>query len=347
MSAARRHAGGFILVTTLWALVALAVLAAYIDGVVASDIERAVEAKRSLRAELERRNTEATLIYLLVTGRMNHLGLILEDEQRFADFLAESEPLPARGDGELRVTGEVYAGLGAARFSILDEGALISVNSPHSRRFAALLEHMGVSASNAAQIAARVEDYIDTDDALSLNGAERHDYWQEGKPPPLNWIMTSPLELKKVLGLDELITPAQWRRLRPLLTMRPAFGYNFNTMKPEVLAALLGLDERAIRKVLEVREVRSISRLNQIAALSGKHLDIDSTELKMFPSHFLRIAIWHEGEGSRSLTGVALTPFGDSAPWRKDYRYAELMPTGDGSITPRESPLDVATALFH
>ena len=58
--------------TTLWALVALAVLAAYIDGVVASDIERAVEAKRSLRAELERRDTEATLIYLLVTGRMNH-----------------------------------------------------------------------------------------------------------------------------------------------------------------------------------------------------------------------------------------------------------------------------------
>ena len=41
MNALRRGPEGFILVATLWVLAALAVLAAYIDGVVAVDVERA------------------------------------------------------------------------------------------------------------------------------------------------------------------------------------------------------------------------------------------------------------------------------------------------------------------
>ena len=347
MRTVRRDAEGFILVATLWVLAALAVLAAYIDGVVATDIERAVMAKRSLQSELDRRNTEATLIYRLVTGRMNHRGLILEEEQRFSNSLPDGEDLPDHGDGELWVTEEVYAGLGGARFSIQDEGGLASVYAPSSPPFAALLEHVGVAASDIERIVARVEDYIDTDSDLTLNGAEHYDYRQRGMPPPLNWIMASPLELRKVLGVDELITPTQWRRLRPLLTMQPAFGYNFNTMPPELLAAVLGLDERAIRSVLEEREKGPLMRLTRIAMLSGKHLDIDSMELRVFPSRFLRISIWHGGGASRILAGVRLTPFGDSAPWRKDYRYSESTTTADDSRTPREPSPEIATALFQ
>ena len=347
MNAARQDAGGFVLMTTLWALAALSALALYIDSVVVSDLEHVIEARRSLAAELERRDTETTLIYLFATGRMNHRGLILEEAQRFTHALSDNERLPERGDGELRVTGEIYAGLGAARFSIQDEGALISVNAPRAPWFATLLGNAGIAASDVAQIVARVEDYIDADDALNLNGAERYDYRQSGKPPPLNWIMASPLELKKVLGVDELISPDQWRRLQPLLTLPAVFGYNFNTMKPSAMAALFGFDERTIRGVLEERGKQPISRLSQIAMLSGKHLEIDSLDLRTLPSRFLRIAVWHEGGGSRSLAGIALTPFGDAAPWRKDYRYAELMAAQDGLGTPRGSPLEAATALFQ
>ena len=133
MKAARRDAGGFVLVTVLWAVAALAVLAGYIDGVVTSDLEHVIAAKRSLAAELERRNTETTLIYLFATGRMNHLGLILEEEQRFTGSLRENERLPDRGDGELRMTGDIYAGLGGARFSIQDEGRSRSRSTHRAR----------------------------------------------------------------------------------------------------------------------------------------------------------------------------------------------------------------------
>ena len=347
MRFARRSAEGFVLVATLWAVAALAVLAAYLDGVVASEVERAVMAKRSLQSELHRRSTEATLIYLFTTGRMNHRGLVLEEEQRFSDALPEGDHLPDDGDGALGMAGEVYLGLGDSRFSVQDEGGLASVNAPGSPLFVALLEHKGIAASDIERVVARIEDYIDTDSDVTLNGAERHDYRQEGAPPPPNWIMSSPVELKKVLGINEIVAPAQWRRLRPLLTVRPVFGYNFNTMRPEILAAVLGLDEQGIRRVLDERQERRISRLTQIAMLSGKHLDIDEMEVRTLPSRFLRLTTWHEGGGSRILTGIALTPLGGSAPWRKDYRYSEPISASHDSRTYRETPLAVATALLQ
>ena len=344
---ARRSSGGFILAATLWALAALALLAAYVADVVEADVDRAILARRSLESELERRGTENTLIYLFATGRMNYRGLILEEEQRFSDGLSDDESLPDHGDGELRTSGVVYAGLGGARFSLQDEGGLASVNVPRFRLFRAALAHVGVAADDVERIVARVEDYVDTDGDLTLNGAEAHDYRENGMPPPLDWIMSSPPELKRVLGVGELLTPAQWRRLRPLLTVRPVLGYNFNMMRPEILAALLDLDERGIQGVLEEREKQSISRLSQIAMLSGRHLDVDPTELRELPSRFVRISVWHEGDASRTLAGVALTPFGESAPWRKDYRYSEAMTVHDDSVTPGEPPLQAATTLFR
>ena len=347
LPSAPRNVKGFVLVATLWALAALAVLAAYIDGVVASDLRHAFEARQSLQAELDRRSTSATLVYLLATGRMNHRALILEREQRFSNSLPEDEFLPDHGDGEILVTGAAYAASGGIRFAVQDEGGLVSVNAPEFPLFAALLEHAGATPSEAERIVARVEDYIDSDHTLILNGAERHDYREMGEPPPLNWIMSSPRELRNVLGVDELLGPEQWKRLRPLLTMRPVYSYNFNTMHPEILAVLLGLDEQGLQGVLEERENGLLWRLSRIAMLSGKHLDIDDTEVRLLPTPFMRISVWHESEGSSVLTGLTLTPFSDSTPWRKDYRYSELIASSGASGTLRETPRAVSTALLQ
>ena len=76
-------ARGFILVATLWTLAALAVVAGYVANVVESDVERAIATRHALQDELDRRSTEATLLYLLATTRMSHRGAILETPQRF------------------------------------------------------------------------------------------------------------------------------------------------------------------------------------------------------------------------------------------------------------------------
>ena len=129
--------------------------------------------------------------------------------------------------------------------------------------------------------------------------------------------------------------------------MRPVYSYNFNTMQSEILTMLLGLDERGLQAVLEEREKGPLFRLSRLALLSGKHLDLDEMQLRISPTGFMRVAVWHESEGSRILTGLALTPFGDSAPWRKDYRYSELIASSGVSGTPRETPRAVSTALLQ
>ena len=370
---APRSNGGFVLIATLWTLAAMAVLAAYIDGVASADIERAAAAKAALEGELARRSTEATLAYLLATGRMNHRGLMLESEQSFSD--AEGNRGPDRSVGVIALAGETYAGLGGTRFSIQDENGLVSVNFPRSANFAAALAYAGVASADIARIVPRVEDYVDMDDDLSLSGAEGFDYDNAASPPPggaatayqtsvisrarhwapsvsltadtrrvartgatigsgkasdlrfpnpSNWTMATPLELRRVLGVGDLIAPDQWRRLLPMLTMRQTSGHNFNTMRPDVLTAVLELNEGAVANIIAERAERSVASLNRVAMLTGTHVDIDPMDVIQLPSRFLRVSIWHNASGLRSVAGMALTPFGD-APWRIDYRYTEPM----------------------
>ena len=363
---------GFVLIATLWTLVAMAVLAAYIDGVASADMERAAAAKSALERELARHSTEATLAYLLSTGRMNHRGLMLEAEQSFTDL--EGTRGPDRSVGVIAVSGETYAGPGGTRFSLQDENGLVSVNFPRTAQFAAALSYAGIAPADIDRIVPRAEDYIDMDDDLSLSGAERFDYDRATPAPagsaasssqtdarsrvrdrdrapgasnawgpdltvagagpvsaaslqfpvPSNWSMVTPLELKRVLGIDHLIASDQWRRLLPMLTMRQTYGYNFNTMRPDVLAAVLELNQGAVDNLLAERAQRPLARLNQINMLTGTLVDIDPADLARWPSRFVRISIWHNAAGLRSLAGMALTPFGE-APWRIDYRYTEPM----------------------
>ena len=337
----RRRSEGFVLIVVLWALAALALLASYVDGVATSHVERARLAKREIERALDRRSTEATVTYLLTTGRMNYRGLILETPQRFSDALPEDAHLPDRGEGELFVEGQVYTGLGDIRFAVQDESGLASVNSPRVPLFAAVLRRVGVAPSDVVRLVARVEDYIDMDRTLRMDGAEAGLYRARGEPPPRNWIMASPLEMQNVLGAADVITGAQWRRLLPLLSMRQSVGYNFNTMHPEVLAAFLDLDLPGVQPLLDARAEQTIARPSFIAMQTGKYLDIDPSDVREIPSRFLRISLWSAGEGVRTLTGIELTPFSDTAPWRTDYRYDEPAPEHD-----TRPPHTVATPLL-
>ena len=335
-----RAAGGFILVATLWVLASLTVLAAYIDSVTASDIDRTLRARQALAQELDRRGTEATVIYHLATGRMGYRGLIVEREQRFTNNLPDGVTLPQTADGEITVTNDVYAGLGNTLFSVQDELGLASVNSPRSPVFRAILLGVGIPRQNVALIVARMADYVDVDATLSLNGAERFEYEARGLFPPPNWIMASPLETRRVLGVGELITPEQWQRLAPILSMRQAIGYNFNVMPPAVLSAVVGLPESAMLPVVEARREVPIWSLNRLAMLTGIHLDIDEMSVVSYPSEYMRISTWNPNAGAMHRTGIQLSPFGERAPWRKDYAYTEPVPVAPVLVAVEDQDAD-------
>lgn len=328
---------GFVLAATLWAIAALAVAGAYVNQVVQDDVRRGLAIKARLQDDLDRRATQATLLYLIATGRTSHRGLVLETPQRFTDD--PTRPVPGRGDGELTYSGEAYAGLGRMRFSIQEESGLVSVNAPRDPKFHAAVRGVGVSAAALRWIIPRVQDYTDLDERLTLDGAERHDYHRRQAPPPANWMMAGPAEFRKVLGVEALLGPGQWRTLRRLLTTRGSTGYNFNTMHPVVLQALLGVGAEAVARVLQAREDAPIRTLQDVATLTGVFPAVDAELVRARPSPYLRISVWAEGAAMRSITGISLTPAARTKPWRKEYRYWGFVDDAEGTPRVPATPL--------
>ena len=332
LSSRPRHAAGFVLVAVLWALAALALLASYVDGVVGAEVERARLARAALQQELDQRATEATVLFLLATEQQNHRAVLLTAGDGASAFARQ--PL-----GELGVAGQAYAGLGDTVFSVQDEGGLISVNLPGEPALAALLRQAGVPRQQVARAVARLRDYVDVDEALSLGGAERFEYQRRDLPPPLNHHLPAPLGMSRVLGVADAVDVRQWRQLLPVLTPRLPLGYNFNTMRPEALAALLGLEQAAVAPLVAARNERSIASLADVAALTGAWPDMDPALVSAVPSNSLRLGFWRRGAGRRAVVGITLTPGGVDAPWRKEYRYFEPMAWGTAVLAAPATPL--------
>ena len=328
-------AAGFILAATLWALVALTVAAAYINAVTETNIDTAQRTKLMLQAELDRRSTEATLLYLLATNRMSPRSLLIENEQRFSDI---DTILDDEADGELNLAGTRYAGLGDTAFSIQDENGLISVNTPRDPLFGVMMTSVGVSAPDLARLIPRVDDYIDLDDRLSLDGAETKAYRDAQLPPPSNWFLWTPMELNRVLGAASLIDPGQWRRLRNMATPRHLLSVNFNTMPEDVVATVFGVEREALDEFFRERAENRIASMDQLFELTGRRPPVDSGLLAVMPSQFLRITTWSRAGGARAIVGITLTPASLIEPWRTEYRYSEPVDHAK-PIEPTEMPL--------
>ncbi|MCY4342595.1 MAG: type II secretion system protein GspK [Gammaproteobacteria bacterium] len=324
---------------TLWILAALAVLAAYVNAVAEANVAQATGIKRAIDEDLALRSAEATLLYLLATNRMNHRGLLLEAEQRFAEL--SPDDLPPVGDGEFWMNGSVYQGLDGIRFAAQDEYGLVSINRPEAPPFAALLRWVGVGLADRSRFVGRIKDYVDTDHELTLGGAERLAYRRAGRMPPANWIMATPVEMQRVLGVDGMLAAPQQRALLPLLTSRPLAGYNFNTMPLEVAAAVLEVDREAAKAVVDQRLVQPVWRSLQLRELTGSAVDVPDDQILRLPSSFVRLMLWRPGRGGRWLVGLEMTPYGESAPWRRDYQYWEPVAGHDAEEPPR-----LATALL-
>ena len=96
-------------------------------------------------------------------------------------------------------------------------------------------------------------------------------------------------------------------------------------------------DRAAVNSILAERAERAVSSLNHVAMLTGTHVDINPEDVRGLPSRFLRVSIWHNASGLRSIAGMVLTPYGD-APWRIDYRYTEPMTEPQEPAAPAGSP---------
>ena len=215
---------GLALVTVLWVLMLLSLVAASFMATTRTEINLT-------RNLIENAKAEALAdagVYRAVYG------------------LNENDP-----SNPWRVDGTVYAwvyGGGEIRVSVQDEGGKIDLNAASDELLRALLltaewagpdgEVTDLDEAEADSLVDAIRDFIDEDDLRRLNGAEDEDYEAAG----LSWdakdaAFEAVEELQQVLGM----TPAIYAAVSPALTvysgMKAPHGA---TAPPQVEAALLG-----------------------------------------------------------------------------------------------------------
>lgn len=219
---------GIALVTVLWALAFLSILA--LSLVVAGRGETRIG--RNLADGARARALADAGVYRAVSALTD-----LDRNQRW------------RGDGR------VYSfklGEGEVRIAVQDEAGKVDINAASNALLQALALSAGVTPDQAQAIADAIEDWRDTDDLRRANGAESEDYRTAGKSyGPTNRRFENVEELQLVLG----VTQPVYERLAERVTVYSGQpGIDPMSAPPQVLGILPGLDEASVARLISLRE---------------------------------------------------------------------------------------------
>lgn len=336
---------GFILVTTLWILAILTMVAGFFSLWTQKTVEIAQTMQADMQGEIDMYNTQSTIIYLLVTQRFTIAGLTVPQTPKQMNKtreVIEYDSVAPRG-GEIAVDDRAYFGIGKAYFALQDKRGLIGINFAAQNILYRLLSLLGVKTELQAPLIAKLEDYVDIDDLHRLNGAEAYHYEKRGLPPPPNRFLMTPMECQNILDWAE--QSGLWKNNQfGQLTNVILAGYpNFNTAPSLVLQAAYNMNATSAERIIQRRKTKPFSSLSIINYVAGIHLNLDSFDLNFFPSSSLRLTLWYEG--ARRMRQIHLhLPLNveDKKPWRIDYTLElELLPTYSQS-----SPLHAQTSFF-
>lgn len=133
-----------------------------------------------------------------------------------------------------------------------DESGKIDINAADPQQLEQLFQSVGGLDQNKAQeLAARVQDWRDPDDLVTVNGAEESDYKQAGLAyGPANGPFATVGELQQVLGMNYDL----FRKLEPAITVYSGRGSPNPMYAPEqALMAMPGMTADMARNLIDMR----------------------------------------------------------------------------------------------
>jgi general secretion pathway protein K len=215
---------GFALVTVLWVLGILAMLAAEFAA-----------AARTTRIAAGNARTDARVIWAARAGLARATELL---DRKVARNLAGYD-LAARGDTALPEIAYELDGAAVRAFA-LDARARVNVNRADAPTLARLFEVTGLPSAAADSLANAILDWRDRDDFRRPRGAEAAEY-RTLRPPvvPRNAPFAEIEELRTVWGMS----PDRYARLSPYLTVAGDGRVSVNSASIAVLQTLPGMDE--------------------------------------------------------------------------------------------------------
>jgi len=232
MSNERKHAGGegSVLILTLWVLIFLAALALAVGGHVSSSIQAARKIKSRVGCYYLARGGAERAIFESKSNT-NAWDSMDQSWSRGEDQFKDV----AMGNGSYSVYytyASSFAGI-TTNYGMYDEERKININKAPEVLLKSVMKNIGeLDSMSAADLAAAIVDWRDTDDTMLTGGAENSYYAALSAPYPChNGDFQSLHELLLVKGM----TMDLFLKLKPYLTIYGTGKVNINTADGVVL----------------------------------------------------------------------------------------------------------------
>jgi len=151
---------------------------------VLSALDHALAHREEAVAKRQMAETDAVAMYLLATRPLSMRGLELLLGEQLRSRAGTSVLEPAQpAESYLRLDDHPYR-LGDAVLRFQDARGLINLNLGSDYDLYALLGVFGFEAAARGPLIAKLQDYVDADSLVRLNGAETPEYEEAGREPP-------------------------------------------------------------------------------------------------------------------------------------------------------------------
>ena len=334
-SAGRTAAQGFALVAALWRVAFLALAATALALWVGRTTEEARLLRQRVTEETALVDAKAGVLLAFLLQPMSGRGLEVSSSLanlRQAIQLAMSQPFNTntRSEDVIALDDRPYRLGETIEIRIQDARGLINLNLATRDELMRLLARLGVAQDRLDPLVAKLQDFVDLDDLVRLNGAEREDYVRDGQPPPPNALLRTAWESRRVLGWGA--EPSLWRMdgLAEVAAASTAIGYNLNTAPRIVLEVAAGMTEESAAKAVEARRTSPFLGYDGLVGFGAPLVIADPLRFILFPADTMRTTFTFRASGRRVQMMFVLTPTSLEAPWRIDYQMELASVARDG-----------------
>ena len=325
---------GFALVLTLVIILALSLVTEVMTRWVSTALDNALANREEVDASRQIADAEAVSIYLLETRPFSARGLeLLTIAQLRSAAPAELLPGTPRADAYIRLDDQPYR-LGDAVLRFQDMRGLINLNLGSPDDLFALLGIFGVAAEDRGPLIAKLQDYIDADSFIRLNGAEAPQYEEAGLEPPANAPLRTPWEVRRILDWDKVDDLAKEDSGWSLMTSTaPIGGFNVNTAPRALLSLMPLMTPDIVDSIIEWRHEQPFVSGYQFGLLTGIPIsDVPPPRFVPFPGNGIILTLSTKNSPLERRIAVHKTPLSPDRPWTVDYDVEMPRAVRDGRL---------------
>lgn len=346
IAANRGGQAGFALVITLVVILALSLVTEVMTRWVSDALDQALANREEVDADRRIAEAEAVSLFLLETRPFSVRGIeLLTDVQLRSGAPAGLLAGVPSAESYLSLDDRPYR-LGGVLLRLQDMRGLINLNLGSPDDLYALLGIFDVAAEDRGPLIAKLQDYVDADSFIRLNGAEAPQYEEAGIEPPANAPLRTPWEVRRILDWDKVDDLAKEDSSWALLTSTaPVGAFNVNTAPRALLSLMPFMTPEIVENIIEWRREQPIVSNYQFGLVTGIPIpDVLPPRFVPFPGNGVILTLAAKNSPLERRIAVRKTPLSADRPWTIDYDVEMPRAARDGKQTdPDELPL---SALF-